>query len=98
MMLQGSYTAFDIAIRRGGYERRAKAGEQENSRDFPQTAPRLIRSLCLRKGRCATGRYSQHLNDRIGAISLVEVTMHSLESREIGNPEQEVLKRTQRSR
>ena len=33
------------------------------------------------------------LSGCIGAVSLVEVTMHSLESREIGHPEQEVLKR-----
>jgi len=33
------------------------------------------------------------LGECVGAISLVEVAMHSLESQEIGNPEQEVLKR-----
>jgi hypothetical protein len=33
------------------------------------------------------------LGECAGAICLVEVTMHSLESREIGHPEQEVLKR-----
>ena len=33
------------------------------------------------------------LGECAGAICLVEVTMHSLEAREIGHPEQEVLKR-----
>jgi hypothetical protein len=33
------------------------------------------------------------LDECIGAISLVEVAMHSLESQDIASPEQEVLKR-----
>lgn len=33
------------------------------------------------------------LNECVGAICLVEVTLHSLESQEIASPEQEVLKR-----
>lgn len=33
------------------------------------------------------------LDECVGAICLVEVTMHSLESQEIATPEQEVLKR-----
>jgi hypothetical protein len=33
------------------------------------------------------------LDECIGAICLVEVTLHSLESQEIGSPEQEVLRR-----
>lgn len=38
---------------------------------------------------CAGGA----LDECIGAICLVEVTLHSLESQEIASPEQEVLKR-----
>lgn len=33
------------------------------------------------------------LDECVGAICLVEVTLHSLESQEIGSPEQEVLRR-----
>lgn len=33
------------------------------------------------------------LDECVGSISLIEVTMHSLESQEIASPEQEVLKR-----
>lgn len=37
------------------------------------------------------------LHECVGAICLVEVTLHSLESQEIGFPEQEVLKRALKS-
>jgi hypothetical protein len=37
------------------------------------------------------------LNECVGAICFVEVTLHSLESQEIGFPEQEVLRRALKS-
>lgn len=37
------------------------------------------------------------LDECVGAICLVEVTLHSLESQEIGSPEQEVLRRALKS-
>ncbi len=37
------------------------------------------------------------LNECVGTICLVEVTLHSLESQEIGFPEQEVLRRALKS-
>jgi hypothetical protein len=37
------------------------------------------------------------LDECVGAVCLVEVTLRSLESREIGSPEQEVLRRALKS-
>jgi len=54
-----------------------------------------IGSPAVSQSRGASGSVSVRsiLGECIGAISLVEVAMHSLESQEIGSPEQEVLKR-----
>jgi len=73
------------ARRAVGKKKSAPAKKSTSKTNSPGVSPRQgvsppvgVRSIL---GECA------------GAICLVEVTMHSLESREIGHPEQEVLKR-----
>lgn len=46
-----------------------------------------------RPGSPALVRADRVLDECVGTICLVEVTLHSLESQEIASPEQEVLKR-----
>lgn len=50
-------------------------------------------AVSQRRGASGSISVRSILGECAAAICLVEVTMHSLESREIGHPEQEVLKR-----
>jgi len=72
---------------------RTQAGKRESAPAKKSTAK--TGSPAVSQSRVVSGVVSVQsiLGECIGASSLVEVAMHSLESQEIGNPEQEVLKR-----
>jgi len=61
----------------------------------PRWTPRRARKgeTSPRPGTSQPVSINSILEECVGATSLIEVTLHSLEAREIGHPEQEVLKR-----
>jgi hypothetical protein len=73
--------------------RRKRAGKRPPAR--PKKNPSKTRSPAASPRRIspALAGAQEALEECIGAICLVEVTLHSLESQEIATPEQEVLKR-----
>ena len=72
---------------------RTQAGKRKSAPAKKSTAK--TGSPAVSQSRVAFGVVSVQsiLGECIGAISLVEVAMHSLDSQDIGSPEQEVLKR-----
>ena len=72
---------------------RKRAGKRK-SVPAKKSAPKTDSPIVSQR-RGASGSVSARsiLDECIGAICLVEVTLHSLESQEIASPEQEVLKR-----
>lgn len=76
-----------MSARRKRVPKRAPAlrGKRTSTSDSP-SAPSRQKPLTS-----VTARST--LDECVGAICLVEVTLHSLESQEIASPEQEVLKR-----
>jgi len=75
----------NAARKRVGKKRSGPAKEPASGGDSP--------AVSRRRGSSPHVDTRSIFDDCAGAICLVEVTMHSLESREIGHPEQEVLKR-----
>ena len=74
------------ARRKRARKRQSARAKKNPSKPRPPAAPpRRIASALT----CA----QEALEECVGAICLVEVAMHSLESQEIASPEQEVLKR-----
>jgi hypothetical protein len=73
--------------------RRKHAGKGQSAR--PKKNPPKTRSPAAppRQKSSTLVSATRALDECIGAISLVEVSMHSLESQDIASPEQEVLKR-----
>lgn len=73
--------------------RRKRAGENASTR--PKKIPSKIPSAAAppRQTSSTFAGAREALEECIGAICLVEVTLHSLEFQEIATPEQEVLKR-----
>lgn len=71
--------------RRSGKRKPVPPKKRTPKADTPSVSPR----------RRPSGSVSARsiLDECIGAVCLVEVSLHSLDSREIGHPEQEVLKR-----
>lgn len=73
------------ARKRTGKRKPVPAKKSIPKADSPAASPRRGTA-----GPVSAGRI---LDECVGAICLVEVTLHSLESQEIASPEQEVLKR-----
>lgn len=74
---------------------RRKRPRKRRSASPRRTTPSTIESAAApsrQKSSALVGAHSA-LDECVGAICLVEVTLHSLESQEIASPEQEVLKR-----
>lgn len=71
--------------KRAGKSRSARPKKNPSKTPLPAAPPRRISPT--------VAGAQETLEECIGAICLVEVTLHSLESQEIATPEQEVLKR-----
>jgi len=72
---------------------RRRAGKKQSLPAKKSTSKTVLPAVALRQGTSQSVSARSILGECAGALCLVEVTMHSLESREIGHPEQEVLKR-----
>ena len=72
---------------------RTQAGKRKSAPAKKSTAKTGSPAVSQPRGASRPVSVQSILGECIGAISLVEVAMRSLESQEIGNPEQEVLKR-----
>lgn len=75
-------------------KRAAKRSSPPSKNDKPSSDSPII-SSCRDSSRLANAESA--LDECVGAVCLVEVTLRSLESREIGSPEQEVLRRALKS-
>lgn len=72
---------------------RKRAGKRKSVPAKNSTANTGSPAVSQRRGALGAVSVRSILGECAAAICLVEVTVHSLQSREIGHPEQEVLKR-----
>lgn len=72
---------------------RKRAGKRKSVSAKKSTAKTDSPAVSQRRGASGPVSVRSILGECAGAICLVDVTLHSLESREVGHPEQEVLKR-----
>jgi hypothetical protein len=72
---------------------RKQAGKRKSVPAKKSTAKTDSPAVSQKRGASGSVSVRNILGECAAAICLVEVTMHSLQSREIGHPEQEVLKR-----